>query len=211
MIVGNTRTMILLICVWLIGIAVAFSVIPNDYLFTNICVLWPQETEFGDLPNLFPSCMPVNIYWEYYSILMKFVVFAVTFTINILLYIRIIRTLHQRSSMLMNSGQDSNSAIEMQSQNASFQLEAENIRNQVARTLIANGIIFFITQTPYTLSALENVLDKSSHGFLDNEQLGRLIIISYGCLFLNSIINPYLYFGSCRYYRNVLRRTFKCK
>ena len=208
--VGRKRTVTLLLCVWVSAIVASLTIIPSQFVASYNCLTWPQQSEFNDLPMIVPVCVPMNAFWEYYGILMMFALFLLTFVITSVLHIKIIMTLTQRSSIIAKTN-DEDANQEPQIQNMTFQQEADKVRNQVAKTLIASCIIYFITQTPYRLTTLEILLDKTDHGFLSTDQFERLDMIGNAGLFLNSIINPYFYFGSCRYYRNALRRLYTCK
>ena len=212
LVVGRKRTMKLLIFVWLSATIGAMTIIPSQSTLGYLCYVWQQQ-ESDDLTQIVPICGPRSVYWEYYAIIFILLLFFLTFSLNSALYVNIIKALHERTSMMTRSSSEpeSNQQPPQLQTSTSFQLEAENIRNQVARTLVASGIIFFITQTPMRLLTLEALLDKSNNGVLDSRQYDVLDMISNVGLFFNSIINPYLYFASCRYYRDAFRNSFKCK
>ncbi len=62
----------------------------------------------------------------------------------------------------------------------------------------------------HLLASAEYILDWYGSGFLDVDQYALLNTIAYGFLILYSIINPYLYVGSCQFYRNAVKEVFYC-
>ena len=65
--------------------------------------------------------------------------------------------------------------------------ETKRVYNQVARTLIINGVGFFICQIPYRL--------------LDHGQKATVTTIGKAFLFLNSVINPFIYVFCSKHYQ----------
>ncbi|XP_072051915.1 thyrotropin-releasing hormone receptor-like [Amphiura filiformis] len=203
--VGLRRTIKLLIAVWTIAVLTAITVVPQYWNFSSFCLEWPDESGFQSLPKIHTLCNPVNLYFMTYGIIIFQVYFVVGLVFNSVLYAKIIIALSQRS---VAHNPPSISTISKDGSVPGDQ--TAGVRNQVARTLVANSIIFFICQVPQRIAASEYILDWYNSGFLDVDQYSLLNTIGYGCLILNSIINPYMYVGSCQYYRNAMKEAFNC-
>ena len=90
--------------------------------------------------------------------------------------------------------------------------DSDKVRNQVARPLIATGIVFFICQLPYRLYALDDVIDDLFEvDFLDTQPKVTILVTGRLFLTLNSIINPYIYVFSCRHYRHAMKEAFESR
>ena len=192
---GKRRTFKILLAIWFVAVLVALTVVPNNVVFKEACVLWPPMEIYEDLPTIKRLCYPVNIQAEIYDNMMALIDFVGPLIVNIWLYVCIILALQSRP-VISASGVD-----ERQKANA------DRVRNQVARTLILNGVVFFLCQTPYRFHNLHTLLTiMRGYGILGSRYH---FIISVGHIFLlmNSVINPFLYVFSCQFYRQSLMKA----
>ncbi|XP_072051913.1 thyrotropin-releasing hormone receptor-like [Amphiura filiformis] len=227
--VGKRRTVRQLTLAWIVAICIAVTIIPQYGAYTSYCLIWPNQTEFQNLPKIHTFCEAVSENFMNFGEIIHLIVYLIALVCNTVLYIKIIKTLSNRDIGYVRGrrSEDVNmDQIDVRHHGdtrghgtsrgrrlASVELD-ENItvRNQVARTFVINGVLFFLCQTPYRILTLEFLLDQySDYGFLDVQQYNVLKNIAYGCYVLNSVINPYLYIGSCEYYRNAVRRAFRVR
>ncbi len=201
--VGSKRTIKLLVAVWAIAIGTSITVVPQYWNLTPFCLQWPDEYRYRGLPEIHKVCDPVNVYFMSYGEIIFQVFFVVGLLFNSVLYGKIIVALSRRSIARIPS-------IKKLDSGGTDDEQTSGVRNQVAKTLIANSIIFFVCQTPHRIASAEYILDWYGSGFLEVDQYALLNSISYGFLILNSIINPYLYVGSCQFYRNAMKEAFNC-
>ena len=194
---GTTRTFKLTFVIWVMSFLAALSLVPDFVIFRNLCLLWPPSHEYQHLPKRFSRCDPIDVFSKGYAAFITLVTLFAAMVVNIYLYVRIISTLHRRPVSAISDQEN--------------QSKADQIRNQVARTLIANGVIFFICQTPYRIKELVEFfayVDEDGEGILDTDSLNSLVVLSQACLFLNSVVNPYLYVFSCQHYRKGMVKAF---
>ena len=160
------------------------------------CVLWPPTETYKNMPTTKRQCKPINTQAQTYDYLMSLIVFVTALIVNFWLYACIILALRQRPASSASGVDDRQKTI------------AHRVRNQVARTLILNGVLFFLCQTPYRLYYVIDFL-VVVHGFDNLESIHTLIdIIGHGFLFLNSVINPFVYVFSCQFYRRSMMKAF---
>ena len=88
-------------------------------------------------------------------------------------------------------------------------MHAARIRNQISRTLIACGIIFFACQSPYRIAKLDFLLDDLELSIFDDELFNTLLSLGQVLILLNSAINPYLYGLTCKHYRHAIIKAIR--
>ena len=188
------RTVRLLVFVWLITLLMAGPLAVGKGNLVKWCMQWPDDVKYDDLPTVIGLCQSfgtgsVNAVFTRAPEVVEFTSFVIAMIVNSVFYTFIIRALSSRGAV---TGADSSQQDQM-----------IKIRNQVARALIINGILFFVTQTPYRFkSANTFVEDITGTGFLTKSQFDSITIIGRGGLFLNSSINSFIYAFSSEFYRN---------
>lgn len=190
---GFSRNIKLVLTVWILSLAVTLTTVPQFAKFTQSCVIWPEtETDgrFQNLPDVIRRCQHVGFIADNYSNVLSISSFVLTAIVNSALYSRIIFALGHRQI-------GGNAPLPA----------AENVRDQVARTLIVNGIIFFICQTPYRLYTLVDFLQYIGLE-VSPFMKSRLFYLGGFFLLLNSIVNPYLYILTCAHYRRCMMKAF---
>ena len=117
---------------------------------------------------------------------------------NGLLYFKIIITL---------SGRD---ILQTSESTEDLSVEVTRVRNQVARTLIITGIVFFVCQISSRIGNLDDVFDYLHVNFdiLNHKEEATVTAVGHAFLFLNSIINPFIYVFSCEHYRQGMIEAF---
>ena len=184
---GRARTLKLLAAVWISALIITLTQIPQNVKFTTSCVLWPQQEEFEELPRTINDCEPLSVGADIYGSSLILVSLILTMVINIALCIRIIQKLQKitRGSTANQTG------------------------NSITRTLIINGVIFFICQLPYRMWILDDVLDLTETvDLIAFEHESLVLTVARGFLILNSIVNPFLYVFTCRHYRQAMGKAF---
>ncbi|XP_072016382.1 somatostatin receptor type 5-like [Amphiura filiformis] len=180
----------LLAAIWILALLVTFTQVPQSWKFITYCVVWPDMKKFETFPNTIRDCEPLSVVYDIYGSVLVVVTMLVTLLINTVLFIRIIHELRKTRNLGKTSSVD-------------------KVRNQVTRTLILNGIIFFICQLPYRVWILDDVLDLTGQIDLIGFELeSPVLTIGRAFLILNSIINPFLYVFTCRHYRQAVLKAF---
>ena len=203
---GKKHNVKLLALVWILSLAVSLTIIPRFIVFKHYCLIWPDSSEFTNVPSSFSTCLAIEGFSTAgaYEGILYILFFVLAMTINGILYLKIILALSRRS---MGNRQRPEGNEPRPNQIADN--DNDKVRNQVARTLIATGIVFFICQLPYRLYSLDDVIDDLFDvDFLDTQPKVTILVTGRLFLTLNSIINPYIYVLSCRHYRHAMKKAF---
>ena len=187
---GKNRNIKILMATWLLALILTSSYIPRYTWFKFVCFIWPQTKDFVSYPYALGICGSMHDVFNTYEGALMIAVFIISGVGNGVLYFKIIVALGGRPE--------------------SFQSKIATIRNQVAQTLVINGIVFFICQIPSRIDNLDDVFDYLQVNFdvLDVKQEASVTTVGHAFLFLNSIINPYIYVFSCQHYRQGMLEVF---
>ncbi|XP_041469538.1 neuropeptides capa receptor-like [Lytechinus variegatus] len=192
---SNNRKVSNLLClVWLISVSLAASTIPSILRPVKICNIWPDEYSY--LQDSYVKYSGINLSIQIYTYVIQTVPFFVVMVINSILYVWIMKEMERRLKAMERHDLDLQTNVE--------------IRNQVSRMLIANGIIFFILMAPFQFGSLINVLHKlldSNFAVNDHESF---LYIARLMVYCNSAINPIIYNISNSRYRAAFEEAF-CK
>ena len=126
-------------------IAIILSIITSlrRSQITEFCLKWPQNGQYKNMPNVSRYCGPIGGIKEVKAameILFSVLFFLAAF-VNGILYTKIIFTLRSRS-LIQNSSKECNALV----------------RSQVTRSLVINGILFFLTQLPMRIHDIDEIL-----------------------------------------------------
>ena len=159
------------------------------------CLAWPEDEAYQNLPTRLHTCQPIIEIADLFTKIVEISTLVVAMAVNSVFYAFIIYALSTRS--VAKSAQ------------SEAQTQAIEIRNQVARTLVINGIVFFITQTPWRIMSL-NVLFEEITGtaFLTKGQEDTVNVIGRTGLYLNSTANSFIYVFSSQFYRSGFIEAF---
>ncbi len=193
MLEGAKRNMKILLGIWLIAIAISISLIVHYGKFRQYCILWPDDEQFQDLPDTIARCHPLNKVSDLYQSVVSALTLLLTMIVNSGFYVKIIYALGHRKV----------------GDNAA----AARIRNQVARTLVINGVLFFLCHLPFAIMCHLPPLTDFEHVnigylFLNRHQKAILLLVGKALLLVNSVINPYVYVLSCEHYRYCMIKAF---
>ena len=199
---------------WTIAIIITATLIPGYVPITFTCIIWPKDEKYNTFPNRVGTCSFIgfngidfsktNIGASVYTNLAQTVPFFFAMTVNTIFYMKIIKHMSSRASRTVTA--NSSSRVN----EARMQLS-----NQVARMLIATGVVFFFCQAPYQFTclgqAVQNILkiEPISNNMHYNTYeillwIGRLL------LYINSAINPYIYHLTNSRYKKALLHLNPC-
>ncbi len=139
---------------WMLG-AVLSVVLLSTTSNTTFCIIWPSGEEYSSLPNEIVICnlLPQSLHFSYFPIVDS-IIFITCLVLNVTLYTKIILSLRRRASRNMGQGQ------------------AQREHNQVARLLIANGLVFFLCFTPRQCVHMDYIVTVIfGDGIFSNAQL----------------------------------------
>ncbi len=201
-ITGKKRTVRIVIISWLLGAVLSGLVVLRYAKVQVYCVFYPDDEAYADLPKQVEICVPINDTLLVLSEAVTVIPFFLALFGNVYMYGRMIYALSHRTDRT--------------STNDMFQLKQKQVRNQVARILIINGIVFFCCQFPYRLLSINLFVQEArggetGDGFLSMEQYGALAVIARGLVLVNSLANPFVYFVSSATYRQGYCEAFCCR
>ena len=191
------RSVKMVICVWIFACLVGGSSAPGKGNLLSFCLQWPDDPKYDALPVTLHQCLAMGTgkVHEVFTVVpevVEFVSFVVALIANSFFYTFIIHALSSRSVM-NETGKDT---------------QTIQIRNQVARTLIINGVVFFITQMPYRLKNINVFVESITGTALFSKSLAdNITVVGRGGLFLNSSVNSFIYAFSSPFYRDGFREA----
>ena len=192
------RAKLIMVGIWTLSLVFGLLTAPRYGKTIKLCLIWPNEGKYDGVQNILQTCVAMGSgkSLAIFSETMEAASFFIALILNVYFYGRIIIALSSRSIIGDDSVQ---------------QAQTVQVRNQVARALVINGIVFFITQTPYRINNIDGLSKNiSGIGFLDENQSNSLKVFSRGLLFVNAAINSFIYAFSSTFYRDGFLEAFGC-
>ncbi|XP_072037176.1 pyroglutamylated RF-amide peptide receptor-like [Amphiura filiformis] len=195
---SKSRTRKLLAICWILSIIVSLGATLIFGKHTRYCVLWPEGDDFQHLPDVIQFCQPIHPKIVVFCELCKSVPFFIALVWNIYMYTRILYALSTGDEQLGKQEGDGVAAT-----------QASRFRNQVAKMLIINGAIFFICQIWSRIASIDAIIVTiSGEGILTPDQYNAILSLSRAMLFVNGLINPFVYNVTSSLYRKAFRDAF---
>ncbi len=172
-----------------------FTLLKRMEIF-KFCFDWLDTERYKNMVKVFRVCGPLlsNPGIVVSTELIYIALFFIAAIINSVLYARIIVVLGSRSALAVNG------AAEQQ---------GVSIRNQVARALVINGILFFLTQIPMRLNDINDILQALDIPLIPpSTQKTNFFSFALLLLSVNSALNPYVYAFSSSNYRQGFKDAF---
>ena len=204
MVVSHGRTKKLIIFSWTFGLLWAFIIIPGFGAFSKSCILWPQDVKYNSAPTVLTKCGAVWSFYRPLAFTVQVIPYTFTVLLSVCMYCRIIMTMHTRLSSRTLTSKDQTDALNGQ--------RAETARNQVARLLIATGVVLILSNVPYYVTRMNDALLYMSDGEigykLTRDKYGVLLWFVRGFATVNSVINPVIYSATNPRYRKAFLQVF---
>ena len=198
----RSRAVKLIIGSWVLSFVLS-GVVMLRYINLDLhCVIWPDSYKYADLPTTIGYCLPAAPWGLLLANLTESIPFISAFIANSLMYVGIIRRLSNRTVLSSIKG----------NQPASLQQRAQQVRNQVSKMLIANGLVFFLCNTPFVAISISFIVShlRNESMLAIYESMSGMLVISHGMLFINSAINPFIFNATSSHYRQAFRDAFCC-
>ena len=203
----RSRTTKLVAVTWIVGFASMVVNVPYFLVDTlKHCIIWPELEQYDKMPLMYSVCRSTQDHELSTSTtdknLVPFIIWGLSFVvivnINAILSLLIIVNVWK---------QDNRRRIYL-----SASSKAERASVQVALTLVVNGLLVILCQTPYHLYHLNIAVDHFSNGTLDllpddnalHFTQESFATFALGGLVINAAINPLIYALGSRFYRNAL-------
>ncbi|XP_033632364.1 neuropeptides capa receptor-like [Asterias rubens] len=181
---------------WFLSIVFGCLLIPGTAHFAQYCIIWPDNDTYKDFPEIIAFCVPMDDNFEIVGKILQSVPFMAALFINFYLYGKIIVALHKRTT----SGKGSNEKARIRT------------RNQMARMVITNGILFFLLLSPIHVTSFIHAINRltSASPSLNPSQMTQMSKIFQIITHLNSAVNPIVYNATNPRYRQAFCQTFCC-
>ena len=202
MISGKGRTFRLVVCTWILSFTMGAFAAP--YAGTEVICITSGDYEddndgpFGRLPRRISRCMPLCywcdlVLWALDSIQFFVAVLTNTAMYGFIIYILSVRTIS------VNGG-ETNGCLSQES----TRLRNQEHRDNIARMLSVNAVVFFISLTPYAILNLNSLFDLN----FDRHHTSTLDWVAKMAYLTNSAVNPFIYSGVNRRYRQAFLVAF---
>ena len=152
------------------------------------CFIWPKKAEFKKYFTVYYRCVN-RVQDRRYPTAQTIFVFLTAMIVNTVFYCLTVRKLSRRSV----------------AKGSSSRPRVEDVRNQVAKMVIANGCLFFVCQFPFRIRRLLGLFSIN----LNISERSQIIlwVSSYG-LHINSAINGLIYPAFSSLYRKSYVKAF---
>ncbi|XP_072023216.1 neuropeptides capa receptor-like [Amphiura filiformis] len=197
----KSRTYKFVVFTWIFSLGISACVTPRYGKMIRFCVLWPDVDDYHNFPTEIGFCDAADPKTYLIGEVCQGVQFIFGLIINLFMYIRITQALGRRTNNLKTMTRGMSES----------QTQALQVRNQVARLLIINGVLYFICQAGLRIVSLDDILKHTGEGFLTEEASGIALIISRFLLYFNSVVNPFVYNLTSSFYRQAFIDVFCCR
>ena len=193
-----SRTFKLNLGAWIVAfLPVIVQIIGKNHKY-RYCLLWPERHAHQTLLLRFCSSVIDNpnrkMLLIYITGLIEVVPFQTVLIINLGLYYKIIAALGRRAT----DGPQGSKSDQM-----------GDIKRQVARMLIINGTIFFLSGLPWSINSLFRIVELHGYTLIFSDR-ARVTWTKIGiaCVHFNSAINPVIYGITNPRYRQAFKKAF---
>ncbi len=199
MLKGTKWTAGMTMSAWIIALVCAcFRLDVNET--DTICIYWSSANKYGKMAEKFEVCkLSMNCSWCFRALtVIDFGQFALAVIASSYMYAYIIYTLSTRSGInVEHTRSKEQSTVILRT------------RNQIARMLILNGIVFFTCLAPFQLINVDHFkIWLCGEPLLGQKTIPFTIWLGRVAMLLNSSVNPLLYNVSNARYRNAFAEAF---
>ena len=197
---GRRLTNRMAVTCWLLGLVFGGLTTPGIAILRVDCLQWPDNDIYQGFPSTRTYCSAIQPWVPYYTEPLLNVPWLLAMVGNIFMYVRIIQILNKRRGV--NNGRKDQDQ------------KAQQIRNQVAKMLVVNGLVFFLCQTPYRAISLTGwicfiaQIPNPLYAALGTSASQWISIIPQ---LINTIVNPLIYGVMNSQYRAAVVQAFHCK
>lgn len=198
---GRKHTIRLATTCWLVAILFGYGfTIPFFVCFDHLCLEYPDLPEYSDSYNIIGVCHGNSPTLQAVFNGLRTLPFFIAMILNFIMYVKIIRVFHMRVGVTQE-----------QSTYSSALAQRIKTRNQVARMLIVNGILFFFLLSPYQFMRISIMIsDLTGVYLLDSQQFLAAQWVFRILTYINSMINPLVYNIVNERYRQASAEAYTC-
>ena len=197
---GRARTIRCILSGWFGSLLLASGLIPAHSAYTTLCTIWPKSEEFFYLPDQISYCGPVSTIAAHIGNGCQTVPFFTGLFFNFSLYFMIIKRLHDRTSP---QDQESLNNSHLNINNRT------HVRNQVAKMLVVNGVVFFCCLAPFEILSFSRMISGlTGKRLLEDDMFDSLLQASRTMAYMNAALNPFVYCLCNLRYRRAFMSSF---
>ncbi|XP_022108815.1 vasopressin V1a receptor-like [Acanthaster planci] len=198
---SRKRTASVVAISWTASIFLAATISSRLSTHRVACVLWPSGDEFSSLPDTVNFCLAGRPWVKILTQSLYFGFWLLGLLTNTVMYYKIIRRLSHRPIPTASVPQ------------TRHHLNAKVVRNQVARLLIVNSVVYFVLQSPRVVvfNLIGLIQAASGVTVLQPGKITDLWPIALFLTLLNSSVNPIIYNATSQQYRQAFLQAFACR
>ena len=181
---------------WVVAAILAGTTVPSQSQTTVYCIWWPTRELEQVMPKTMTSYGPTSEGVIRYASFIQTFPFFVAMAVNSVLFVRVMRAMNDRLGVIGRQAAGVRKNLE--------------VRNQIARMLVINGVIFFSLMAPLqTLSLFWFVKRLTGNTrYSSNKQYEAFLLFSHILSYCNSAINPIIYNVANSRYRRAFSEAF---
>ena len=181
---------------WICSCLLAASLTPGNANLVFYCYKWAPVKPFITWPSTIRYCLPLKEWMKTFSLGLQTMPFFVTLVLNCVLYVSIIHGLDQSIKRLNQQGEQKNKDSRM--------------RNQIAKMLVVNGLVFFVCLSPFEFVSLCYMIATTrDYQFIIQNFDARTYIAEFARImsYINSAVNPIVYTAMCERYVQAFKQA----
>lgn len=193
------RTVIIIAITWFVSACLAAMTLPASRNYYTFCVTWPDDERFMDFPGLISYCGADDNWSKVLSLCTLTIPFMAELVISLVLFFLILRKLKERINGFPGAKIKGND-------------NSRNIRNQVAKMLVVTGVSMFVLLTPRVVMSLYYYIKlfTGARGLSPDTEF--ILFVSTNLLvYVNSVVNPFIYAFANQRYRRAFLEAIKCR
>ena len=186
--VSKARAIKYITFTWILALITTGVITPTWWKVTKFCVVWDEVGNKS--ATVYSYCDAAGPAFSKLHALIESAYFFVTFGISAATYVMIIN--HLKKRQIPYASKD-------------VQVQAKTTRNQVARMVVLNGLVFFLCQVPFQIY---NLYIYSNNIIFTKSEMRSLAWAARLLEGINASVNPIIYTSANSKYRRAFHQTF---
>ncbi|XP_071786728.1 thyrotropin-releasing hormone receptor-like [Asterias amurensis] len=181
---------------WVVAAILAGTTVPSQSQTFIYCMIWPTLELELTMPRTMTSYVPTSENIVRYASFIQTFPFFVAMAVNSVLFVRVMRAMNDRLGVIGRQAAGVRKNLE--------------VRNQIARMLVINGVIFFVLMAPLQTLSLYWFIKRLTGNlqYSSNKQYEAFLLFCHILSYCNSAINPIIYNVANSRYRRAFAEAF---
>ncbi|XP_072039637.1 somatostatin receptor type 5-like [Amphiura filiformis] len=187
----------LIISTWILACVLAASLTPGNSQLVFYCYKWAPISPYDKWPSTIRYCLPSKTWMVSYALGLQTVPFFVSLILNFIFYLSIVRGLDGSIKRLSQKG-------------SRMSHRDTRVRNQIAKMLVLNGVVFFCCLAPFEFISLFHMVASARNEYLIRNEKAKTYITLFARVlsYINACINPVIYTVMCDRYVQAFKYAF---